>query len=132
MVPFYILFNGPIVLSNILGILLSKERCKMSKERVVGRLELRGGDIFLNNQPKSKNEILELFKQALNHNIVFQNGGHLRFCVEKSFGQIVATFPASAPCSLDYLWTIINRRLGTDGPVSTLHQDEFYKDQPLK
>ena len=76
--------------------------------------------------------MMELLNQALNHNIVFQNGSHMRFCIEKSFGNIVATFPASAPCSLDYFWTVLIKRLEKDGPVSTLHQDEFYKENPLK
>ena len=95
------------------------------------RIEIRDGDIFVDGNPYSDEKFMNLLKEALNHRIVYQNVEKTVFCVEKQFGQICAAFPASAPCSLQSFISLLKQRLTKNGPVATLHYDDFYANRPL-
>lgn len=90
------------------------------------RLENRDGELFIDSRPASDEKLMTLLKEALNHKIVFQDGYNFIFAVEWILGNLAATFPAAAPMRLKYFVQFFKEKLREHGPVSTLHQDDFY------
>lgn len=90
------------------------------------RVENRDGDLFVNNKFTTDEQFISLIKEGLNHHVVFQNGRSFSFIIEEQFGRLVANFPASAPLNLNAFIHIFKNDLMKHGPVSTLHQDDFY------
>lgn len=91
-------------------------------------VEIKDGNLLLNNHSASDEKLMTLLKEALNHKVVFQDGYKFIFAVEWLFGNLAVTFPAAAPMSLKYFVQFFKEKLREHGPV-TLYQDDFYVNQ---
>ena len=91
-------------------------------------LEAQNGSILIDGKETTEERFISLIKQGLNHNICFQSGYNMRFCIDKSFGKWMVQFPAAAPNQLEFFFQEVLRLLEENGSA-ILTQDTFWAER---